>query len=876
MINNLKSLVVIFISIFTFLNVNANEQFNFDVTEIEILENGNKIIGSKKGRVTTNEGILIDADEFIYNRSSNILKAKGSVRFIDDKNNYKIFADNITYFKNKEFIITNGNSKAVYKKGVTINAEKFEFDKKTKILNANTDVVIKDINNDYEILTQNINYYKSEEKIITSGITKSYIQSKYDINSSDVYYNVNNNILSSKHETTIKDKNSKIYKLSKFNFKINEEILKGEDILIITNYGLPKSDKFYFKNAIVDLKKQKFIGKDVSVKIHKSIFDNSENDPRLEGVSSYGDNNLTVVNKGSFTSCKLNDNCPPWSISANKIVHNKSKKQLSYNNAYIKIYDIPVFYFPKFFHPDPSVERQSGFLKPEINNSNVLGSSVAVPYFKEISNNKDLTFTPTIFDKNMIMLENEFRKTEGNYDLLIDYGFVNNYESTSKNKKKNLSHLFINLDKNLNIEAFNESKLIFSLEKVTDDTYLKVFDSHITNSTARPDDLNKLNNHFKVLLNNDNLKFNAGIETYEDLQANKSDRYQYILPYYNFNTEILQNKYQGTLDFYSSGNNTLQNTNDLKSVIINDLNFNSINYFSNLGFNTRFDINLKNLNSVGKKNQNYKSSPQVEMVSLFNLDTSIPLIKDDKTYINYLTPKISFKFNPTDMKNYSDSSNKIDIGNIFFNNRLGLDDTFEAGRSLTLGLDYKKERKDELSKINKYFELKLATVLRDKEEDFINTKSTLNRKSSNLFGSVSSNISDNLNINYNFAIDNNYKNFEYNNLNASLSINNFITKFKFIEENGEMGDSNVLENEIGYRFNDENYLSFNTRRNRKLNLTEYYDLVYEYQNDCLTAGIKYKKSYYEDRDLKPTENLLFTITLFPLTTYEHDGRDLLN
>ena len=91
-----------------------------------------------------------------------------------------------------------------------------------------------------------------------------------------------------------------------------------------------------------------------------------------------------------------------------------------------------------------------------------------------------------------------------------------------------------------------------------------------------------------------------------------------------------------------------------------------------------------------------------------------------------------------------------------------------------------------------------------------------------------------------------------------------------------MGDSNVLENEIGYRFNDENYLSFNTRRNRKLNLTEYYDLVYEYQNDCLTAGIKYKKSYYEDRDLKPTENLLFTITLFPLTTYEHDGRDLLN
>ena len=30
-----------------------------------------------------------------------------------------------------------------------------------------------------------------------------------------------------------------------------------------------------------------------------------------------------------------------------------------------------------------------------------------------------------------------------------------------------------------------------------------------------------------------------------------------------------------------------------------------------------------------------------------------------------------------------------------------------------------------------------------------------------------------------------------------------------------------------------------------------------------------QKSYYEDRDLKPSENLLFTITIFPITTYEY-------
>jgi LPS-assembly protein len=53
-----------------------------------------------------------------------------------------------------------------------------------------------------------------------------------------------------------------------------------------------------------------------------------------------------------------------------------------YKNAILKIYDVPVLYFPKFFHPDPSVKRRSGFLQPQFNNSETLGSSLYIPYFK--------------------------------------------------------------------------------------------------------------------------------------------------------------------------------------------------------------------------------------------------------------------------------------------------------------------------------------------------------------------------------------------------------------------------------------------------------------------------------------------------------------
>ena len=178
---------------------------------------------------------------------------------------------------------------------------------------------------------------------------------------------------------------------------------------------------------------------------------------------------------------------------------------------------------------------------------------------------------------------------------------------------------------------------------------------------------------------------------------------------------------------------------------------------------------------------------------------------------------------------------------------------------MTVGLDYKREIKNDLDSINKYFDLKLATVLRDKEEKSIPKKSTLNKKNSNLFGSIESKLNNYIHLDYNFSIDNDYSSFEHNDINLTLSSNNLITSFNFIEESGDLGDTNIFQTSVAYNFDERNSLIFNTRRNRKINLTEYYDLVYEYKYDCLTAGIKYNKKYYSDGDLKPSENLLLQL-----------------
>ena len=50
---------------------------------------------------------------------------------------------------------------------------------------------------------------------------------------------------------------------------------------------------------------------------------------------------------------------------------------------------------------------------------------------------------------------------------------------------------------------------------------------------------------------------------------------------------------------------------------------------------------------------------------------------------------------------------------------------------------------------------------------------------------------------------------------------------------------------------------------RKTNLREFYNLVYQYENDCLVAALEFNKDYYSDRDLKPTEELFFSLTIVP-------------
>ena len=135
-LNSLLSLVWIF---FSFSYANANEAFTFNIAEIEILENGNKINGSNGGKVISDDGSTITGENFFYNKQTNILEITGIVKYLDNIKNIVITADKVVYNKNDEKIFTIGNSKVVEENN-NISANELEYDKNLNTFKAKKNV----------------------------------------------------------------------------------------------------------------------------------------------------------------------------------------------------------------------------------------------------------------------------------------------------------------------------------------------------------------------------------------------------------------------------------------------------------------------------------------------------------------------------------------------------------------------------------------------------------------------------------------------------------------------------------------------------------------------------------------------------------------
>ena len=142
MLNKTFIFFIIIFCNFIFSNVSSNDQLNFDISQIEILDGGNKIIGKKRGKITTNNGITINADQFEYDKDKNILKASGNIKIEDKINNYEVSSENIVYFKDIEKIEIEGKSDFLINSNYNFKTEDITILREEKIISSDKNATI--------------------------------------------------------------------------------------------------------------------------------------------------------------------------------------------------------------------------------------------------------------------------------------------------------------------------------------------------------------------------------------------------------------------------------------------------------------------------------------------------------------------------------------------------------------------------------------------------------------------------------------------------------------------------------------------------------------------------------------------------------------
>ena len=728
-----------------------------------------------------------------------------------------------------------------------ISADEFQYNKDKNILNIYGNGVMLIRSQNLEIFFNDSVIDQNNLTIEANGNVKILDKkSNLNITSDSIFYDQNQNIIKSDNKTNIKDSNQNYYLVDKFSYEINKNLLKVENLI----YKDLQDNIIQTSLAYINTKTNRLFGKDISVDLNNKAL-NNDNEPRMKGNSIINDNEYTEISKGIFTTCKKRDGCPPWQLSSKKIQHDKKKKIINYENAVLRIYDIPVMYFPRFFHPDPTVKRQSGFLIPTFNNSINSSSYIKTPYFFAISDNKDLTFSPRFYSNNKYLFQTEYRQANLNSNHVSDFSFFKENDKSKKN------HLFYKFDKILDFENFETSNIDFKLQQTSDETYIKK--NKIKSKLI--DDANIMENSLKLNLYSSDFSINIETTAYEDLGKNKSDRYEFILPKIDLVKKI-SNRTSLNGDFLFKSNNLMRNynTNIFEKTNVNNLIFTSYPIITGMGFYNSYEFVIKNSNSNGKKSKNFKDGENLYVSNLLQLDSSLPLVKEKEDYKSILKPKLSFKVAPGHTKDYRNDEAVFDVNNIFSLDRINKNDTIEGGISLAYGTDYliidNNDNRELLS-------FKFANNLRLNENDDLSQSYQIGKKTSNFFTETKFDPNEFFNIKYNSSIRNNFSDISNESLVAEFNIMSLTSSFSYLNENNTNKKNSFLSNTTSYKVNDSESFIFSTREDKTTDLTEFYKLIYQYKNDCLAASIEYSKDYYSDRDLKPEESIFLKLSIIP-------------
>lgn len=186
----------------------------------------------------------------------------------------------------------------------------------------------------------------------------------------------------------------------------------------------------------------------------------------------------TKLRNAVYTACSVCDKegaakTPTWRVKALKVTRDEERKVVRFKHAFLELKGVPILYAPFLQAPDPSVERQSGFLTPLIGASSRLGFNIEVPYYLAISNHQDATFYPKYTSNDGVLWQGEYRRRDDSGYHVLQGGFIDyTPDPTEIDVPGKRWHAFAKGYRDFG----DRLRIGYDVERVSDDTYLRRYD----------------------------------------------------------------------------------------------------------------------------------------------------------------------------------------------------------------------------------------------------------------------------------------------------------------------------------------------------------------------------------------------------------------
>ena len=573
------------------------------------------------------------------------------------------------------------------------------------------------------------------------------------------------------------------------------------------------------------------------------------------------DGDVMEMRKAVYSPCQkcVADN-PIWQIKAARVTHDKAAQQVEYRDAFLEFAGVPVFYTPYFSHPDPTVKRKSGFLTPRFGNDSNLGFVLETPYYFAIAPDKDATIRPIIVTDEGLVIAGEYRQR-------FAHGMLESEASATRGSDTNDSstergHFFaktrFDLDPTWRTGA--------DIKLASDDTYLQRYGF---------DSVDTLTSHLFVEgFRGDSYAAAQGYH-WRGLRAqDDSGNTPIVAPLLDFNA-IGEPGVAGGRWHVDANALVLTRTSGTDSRRLSLTTGWELPHIARTGeiYNLYAELQTdgyfaSDVQVDGDKESGFSGRAFPRM----GLDWRFPFARSGGPLTQVLEPVAGVMIapnggNPDKIPNEDSQDLEFDDTNLLSRNRFTGLDRVEGGTRVYYGM------KMAVYGTSGYTDAFIGQSYRLRRDSTFDARSGLDDNFSDIVGRVNIRPSSPVSLQYRFRLDKDDLSPSRNELSTTIGPRalKLSVDYSFFDESSGSGEFPNRE-EISFGFSSqvtpEWKIGASTQRDLDANESLRHQMFIEYECDCFTARVDFRRTFTQDRDIQPSDSIFIRLIFKTLGSVE--------